>query len=89
MKNEINEIIPIYDDLISSARSVSSLKAHLVLVPKYRLPLFNNEMLLRLEEIVKKVNFFPSAIETSILRPRNLTVRDLSLVSFYKGLASK
>ncbi len=44
-----------YDDLISSARSVSSLKAHLVLVPKYRRPLFNNEMLIRLEEIVKNI----------------------------------
>ena len=42
-----------YDDLISSARSVSSLKAHLVLVPKYRRPLFNDEMLIRLEKIVK------------------------------------
>ena len=42
-----------YNDLISSARSVSSLKAHLVLVPKYRRPLFNDEMLVRLEKIVK------------------------------------
>lgn len=42
-----------YNDLISSARSVSSLKAHLVLVPKYRRPLFNDEMLSRLEAIVK------------------------------------
>ncbi len=42
-----------YNDLISIARSVSSLKAHLVLVPKYRRPLFNDEMLSRLEIIVK------------------------------------
>jgi putative transposase len=44
-----------YDDLISSARSVSSLKAHLVLVPKYRRPLFNNEMLTRLEMLTKNL----------------------------------
>ncbi len=44
-----------YDDLISSARSVSSLKAHLVLVPKYRRPLFNEQMIERLEEIVKEL----------------------------------
>lgn len=42
-----------YGDLISSARSISSLKAYLVLVPKYRRPLFNDEMLTRLESIVK------------------------------------
>ncbi len=44
-----------YDDLISSARSVSSLKAHLVLVPKYRRPLFNNEILTRLEILIKNL----------------------------------
>ena len=44
-----------YNDLISSARSVSSLKAHLVLVPKYRRPLFNEQMIQRLEEIVKEL----------------------------------
>lgn len=42
-----------YNDLIASARSISSLKAHLVLVPKYRRELFNDEMLTRLETIVK------------------------------------
>ncbi|MGL5872341.1 MAG: IS200/IS605 family transposase [Xenococcaceae cyanobacterium] len=42
-----------HDDLIASARSVSSLKAHLVLVTKYRRPLFNSKMLLALENIVK------------------------------------
>lgn len=40
-------------ELISSARSVSDLKAHLVLVPKYRKKLFNKAMLVRLEQIVK------------------------------------
>ncbi|MGL5807015.1 MAG: IS200/IS605 family transposase [Xenococcaceae cyanobacterium] len=44
-----------YSDLISSARSVSSLLAHLVLVPKYRRPLFNSEMLSALEKIVKEL----------------------------------
>lgn len=42
-------------DLISSARSVSDLKAHLVLVPKYRKKLFNKVMLLRLEQIVREL----------------------------------
>lgn len=40
-------------ELISSARSVSDLKAHLVLVPKYRKKLFNKVMLVRLEQIVR------------------------------------
>jgi putative transposase len=40
-------------NLISSARSVSDLKAHLVLVPKYRKKLFNKAMLVRLEQIVR------------------------------------
>ena len=41
--------------LISSARSVSDLKAHLVLVPKYRRKLFTKPMLDRLEAIVKNL----------------------------------
>ncbi len=40
-------------ELISSARSVSDLKAHLVLVTKYRNGLFNKPMLNRLQVIVK------------------------------------
>lgn len=40
-------------ELIFSARSVSDLKAHLVLVPKYRKKLFNKVMLVRLEQIVR------------------------------------
>ena len=42
-------------ELISSARSVSELKAHLVLVPKYRRKLFNKPMIIRLEEIIKQL----------------------------------
>ena len=42
-------------ELISSARSVSDLKAHLVLVPKYRRKLFNKAMIIRLEEIIKQL----------------------------------
>ncbi len=42
-------------NLISSARSVSDLKAHLVLVPKYRKKLFNKAMLVRLEQIVREL----------------------------------
>lgn len=42
-------------NLISSARSVSDLKAHLVLVPKYRKKLLNKAMLVRLEQVVKKL----------------------------------
>ena len=42
-------------ELISSARSVSDLKAHLVLVPKYRRKLFNKPMLIRLEHIIKEL----------------------------------
>ena len=44
-----------YEYLISSARSASSLKAHLVLVPKSRRELFNDQMLSRLETIVKNL----------------------------------
>lgn len=40
-------------ELVSSARSISDLKAHLVLVPKYRKKLFNKAMLVRLEQIVR------------------------------------
>lgn len=40
-------------DFISSARSISDLKCHLVLTTKYRRKLFNKEMLGRLEVIVK------------------------------------
>ncbi len=42
-------------ELISSARSISDLKAHLVLVPKYRKRLFNKPMLVRLEAIVREL----------------------------------
>jgi putative transposase len=42
-------------ELISSARSISDLKAHLVLVPKYRQKLFNKAMLVRLEQIVRNL----------------------------------
>ncbi len=43
-------------NLISSARSRSDLKAHLVLVPKYRKKLFNKAMLVRLEQIVRELS---------------------------------
>jgi len=39
-------------EFVSSARSVSDLKAHLVLTTKYRRALFNDEMLTRLEDIL-------------------------------------
>jgi putative transposase len=39
------------DDFVSSARSVSDIKAHLVLCTKYRRKVFNAEMLVRLKEI--------------------------------------
>jgi Transposase and inactivated derivatives len=39
------------DDFVSSARSVSDIKAHLVLCTKYRRKEFNTEMLARLKEI--------------------------------------
>jgi putative transposase len=38
-------------EFVSSARSVSDLKAHLVLTTKYRKPLFTDEMLTRLGNI--------------------------------------
>jgi len=40
------------DDFITSGRSVSDLKAHLVLTTKYRRKVFTGEMLTRLSEIV-------------------------------------
>jgi len=40
-------------DFIHKARGVSDLKCHLVLKPKYRRKLFNEPMLIRLEEIFK------------------------------------
>ena len=40
-------------NFISSARSVSDIKCHLVLTTKYRHNIFNNKMILRLEEIFK------------------------------------
>ncbi len=42
-------------ELRSSARSISDLKAHLVLVPKYRKKLFNKPMLVRLEEVIREL----------------------------------
>ncbi len=42
-----------YNDLISSGRSVSSLKAHLVLTSKYRKKIFNKAMLIRLDKIIQ------------------------------------
>jgi putative transposase len=39
------------NDLVSNARSVSDLKAHLVLCTKYRRKVFNAEMLARLNEV--------------------------------------
>jgi putative transposase len=39
------------NDFVSSARSVSDLKAHLVLCTKYRRKVLNNEMLARLNEV--------------------------------------
>ncbi len=41
------------DDFISKGRSVSDMKAHLVLTSKYRRKVFNAEMLQRLGEIVE------------------------------------
>lgn len=38
-------------EFVSSARSISDLKAHLVLTTKYRRPLFTDEMLVRLKNI--------------------------------------
>jgi putative transposase len=40
-------------DFIHKARGVSDLKCYLVLIPKYRRKLFNEPMLIRLEEIFK------------------------------------
>jgi putative transposase len=40
-------------DFIHKARGVSDLKCHLVLTPKYRRKLFNEPMLIRLEDIFK------------------------------------
>ena len=39
------------NDFVSNARSVSDLKAHLVLCTKYRRKVFNAEMLARLNEV--------------------------------------
>ena len=44
-----------YKDLISSGRSVSDLKAHLVLTTKYRRKLLTKPMLIRLDEIIKSL----------------------------------
>ena len=40
------------DDFVASGRSVSDLKAHLVLTTKYRRQVLTSEMLVRLTEIV-------------------------------------
>ena len=40
------------NDFVSSGRAVSDLKAHMVLVSKYRRKVFTGEMLSRLEEIL-------------------------------------
>ncbi len=40
-------------DFIHKARGVSDLKCHLVLTPKYRRKIFDNTMLLRMEEVFK------------------------------------
>ena len=42
----------IKNDFVSSARSVSDLKAHLVLTTKYRKKLLTGEMIDRLEEVI-------------------------------------
>lgn len=42
-------------DFVSSGRSVSNLKAHLILVTKYRRKVINQEMLSRLGEIVENL----------------------------------
>ena len=47
----MNEGIRMKNDLVSRGRSVSDLKAHLVLTTKYRRNLFTKEMLDRLHEI--------------------------------------
>ncbi len=41
------------DDFVSSGRAVSDLKAHLVLVTKYRRAVFTSEMISRLGEILE------------------------------------
>lgn len=43
------------DDFVSKGRSVSDMKAHLVLTSKYRRKVFNAEMLQRLGEIVENL----------------------------------
>lgn len=40
-------------DFIHKARGVSDLKCHLVLTPKYRRKIFNDAMLVRLEDVFK------------------------------------
>ena len=40
-------------DFIHKARGVSDLKCHLVLTPKYRCKIFNDAMLIRMEDIFK------------------------------------
>jgi putative transposase len=40
------------NDFVSSGRSVSDMKAHLVLTTKYRRKAFTGEMLKRLEEVL-------------------------------------
>ena len=43
------------DDFLSKGRSVSDMKAHLVLTSKYRRKVFNAKMLQRLGEIVENL----------------------------------
>ena len=43
------------DDFVASGRSVSDMKAHLVLTTKYRRKVLDSEMLVRLTEIVSNL----------------------------------
>lgn len=45
------------NDLVSKGRSVSDLKAHLVLTTKYRRKVFTGEMLKRLHEVFLDLQF--------------------------------
>lgn len=86
------------EDYIHRARGVSSLKAHIVLTPKYRRPVFDDAMLTRLEGIYvnlmekwegKLIEFNGEADHVHLLIQYNPQTQPSKLINNLKTVSSR
>lgn len=86
------------EDYIHRARGVSSLKAHIVLTPKYRRPVFDDAMLTRLEGVYvnlmekwegKLIEFNGEADHVHLLIQYNPQTQPSKLINNLKTVSSR